>query len=116
MIIERSLLIFILLSSLILQVDRSRTNYVLSWISEDLVKFKNGHYITSINNPEALNSVAIEQRLVEHEHRKFLKIEGERVSLTFLGSLALSVSSRIGQVYNLRGWKKGITNMKKPHR
>lgn len=104
---QTSLLIFLLLSSLILQTDRSRTNFTLAWIEKNHVTFIDDKFIVSINNPEALNTSAIQQRLAEHERRMFLKVDGQRVKLSLIGYGALSFSEMLAKLFRLEGWQEG---------
>jgi hypothetical protein len=69
-----------------------------------------GKYEISINNPEALNKYAIQERLSENKKRGFFKIEGEKVSLSIFGRLALKTSEILAELFNLEGWHEGTQN------
>ena len=93
--------------SIILNVDRSRSFYVLSWINEGkvLVKTDGDYYLSGVVSSEGASLDSIKQRLVEQNDRGLIEIKGNKVILTKLGTLFFISAEKLANLYNLQGWK-----------
>ena len=99
-------LIFLGATSTILNIDRSRSFYILSWVDKRLV----GENLRSINlskvsSPEKLNSNGIEMRITEQIDRGMIIQRGNKLRLSFRGKITLSIANFLGNIYKLNGWK-----------
>ena len=89
-----------------LNIDRSRSFYVLSWISKgEIISTTKGLDLQNVKSTEAENKSAILQRIVEQKSRGLIKKEKNTYKLTEKGNLILNFSELIGKIYDLRGWK-----------
>ncbi len=107
-IISLGLSFMLINQTFILNVDRSRSTFVLSWVDKGFVsKDKSGKFITEgISSSESINSLATEQRLRENIDRGLITVEGSKVRLTMSGSLLLRVCETTAHLFSLQGWKK----------
>lgn len=92
-------------SSTLLNIDRSRSIYVLSWVSNSEIKENsNGGIELSVKSGEASDKDAILQRVREHEKRGLVFKKNHVYRLSFTGDLVLFASKILAKVYNLEGW------------
>ena len=91
--------------SSILNIDRSRSFYVLSWVKDGNVHIKdNGLILTGVKSHEALDPDAIESRLNEQLSRGLInKLNGD-YKLTFRGSLMVKIADTLSALFKLQGW------------
>ena len=106
-----SILLLVLLnlfsqSSTVLNIDRSRSFYLLSWVQSDYLRLNNGILETSKLAPmEAKNSPAILFRINEQLDRGFITVEKSgSLSLTFSGRVLLGFSKLTATLFKLSGW------------
>jgi predicted PurR-regulated permease PerM len=105
LIIVASLLFAFLAPNCILNIDRSRSFYVLSWVDQNEISFgADGKLVTSIKSPEALNISGVRERISEQINRGLIVRDKNRLSLTFSGRIVLRFSNFVAQIYNLDGW------------
>ena len=102
-----SLALCLCFQSIILNVDRSRSFYVLSWINQGKVLVKNDgdYYLSGVVSSERESLDAIKQRLVEQRDRGLIEIKGDRVVLTKLGTFFYISAEKLAYLYDLKGWK-----------
>jgi hypothetical protein len=95
------------LSFTLLNIDRSRSVYVLSWISKEQIIVENDRYLVLTPGIEAEDSYAIKQRIEENIQRNLVSSERDigTVTLTKGGNLFLSLAKSLATVFNLKGWK-----------
>jgi len=89
-----------------LNIDRSRSFYLISWISQNKLNYNKGEIEINVKSPEAKDKEAIEFRLEEQISRKIVKIELDKISLTILGKLIYFTSEKTSQLFSLKGWKE----------
>ena len=92
----------------VLNVDRSRTTYVLAWIDKGFVSrtITGEIQVNGVSSPENQNVEGSVQRIEENIQRGLVKVEGERVSLTSTGSLLLKIIQITADLFRLEGWHK----------
>jgi hypothetical protein len=101
------LLFFSTVQYSVLAVDRSRSLYIFSWVDEGLIsKNSSGISVSDISvDPEDLREInSINQRIKEQEARGLMKVNSEKVQLTFSGKLLLSIAKLFAAAFNLKGW------------
>ena len=92
---------------ILLNIDRSRSLYVIGWVHHDLVTINNGTFdFSKIESQEKLNETAIIQRISEHETRNLMFKESNKLKLTFMGNLYYHIANLISQFFNLTGWRQ----------
>jgi hypothetical protein len=102
-----TLVIFISASNTLLNIDRSRSFYVLNWVGQgEVANSPNGLDLTRVHSGEKMSSVAIEKRIEEQVARGLIKRTGGNFLLTNRGKLTLWVANFISHVYSLQGWKQ----------
>jgi|LakMenE18May11ns_1017448.scaffolds.fasta_scaffold9338412_1 hypothetical protein len=106
-IVALGLFLMFLNQTFILNIDRSRSTYVLSWVDQGLVsKSESGSFITSgILSKENSNELGTIQRLRENVDRGLISVKGEKVQLTLAGSLLLQICEGTANLFDLQGWK-----------
>jgi len=100
------LAIAFLLNTLFLNIDRSRSFYVLAWVSNGQVENVAGKVKVSSPSVEALNQKAAKIRIEEAQSRGLLDIENNQYRLTLVGELLLSSSNILANLFELEQWKE----------
>ena len=96
----------LVLSNSLLNIDRSRSFYVLSWVDQKKVSSIDGVIEESISSTEANDLNSLEMRIMEHEERGLIKNENGKYYLTFRGGVILNLSNFLAQIFNLENWQK----------
>jgi hypothetical protein len=92
-------------TNVVLNVDRSRSFYILSWVRFEKIELVNGTLnLEKVYSSEKLNSRAIEQRLDEQISRGLVSNNGN-FKLTFRGKITVHFSDFIGNKFSLNGWE-----------
>jgi hypothetical protein len=101
------ILIFILTAqNLLLNIDRSRSFYVLSWVELGKVSSTTGGLsLNGVYSEEKLAVSGIKLRIFEQEKRGLISKTNGIYRLTFAGNIVLSVAERLAFVYKLENWK-----------
>jgi hypothetical protein len=101
------ILFFNLATTSLLNIDRSRSFYLLSWIDKNqLVCSNRGLDFKNVPSLEKFNQEAINQRILEQRDRKLLHYDYNSCSLTELGKFYLFLSSNLSNIFYLDGWKQ----------
>lgn len=97
----------LIVPSSILNIDRSRSFYVLSWVKDGNVHIKdNGLVLTGVKSHEALDVDAIDSRLNEQISRGLInKLNGD-YELTLRGSLMVKIADILSILFKLQGWNE----------
>ena len=91
--------------NIVLNIDRSRSFYVLSWIDEGKVQLgKNGVRLDAINSPEKQNVDSIRERIEEHTARGLVGLNNNKYFLTERGKFTLLIANKVATFYNLEAW------------
>lgn len=94
-------------SGMLLNIDRSRSFFVLSWIDKYHIKYVNQHAkLNLIQSAEAESQAAIDLRIREQIDRKLVSINHGELKLTGAGKTILMISNITAEIFNLDGWKK----------
>lgn len=103
-----SLVVFAFITSFfLLNIDRSRSFYVLEWTKKELILLREGQLdLNKIHSSEALNKVAIEQRIEEQINRGLMKRGPDRTYLTGTGIFLVKFSDYLSKLFVLRGWQE----------
>ena len=106
-IISLGLFLMFLNQTFILNIDRSRSTYVLSWIDKGYVSRNgSGDFITrGILSKENSNELATIQRVRENIDRGLVSVHEERVHLTMAGNFLLYICEGTADLFDLQGWK-----------
>jgi hypothetical protein len=101
-----SLLVFyIFFATVLVNVDRSRSVFVLSWVSNNLVKIEPpGYDLSLIKSYASKDYDGIEMRLNEHMKRNLIQTNDSQVSLTNNGSILLGIIELSAKFFNLQGF------------
>ena len=93
--------------STLLNIDRSRSFYILSWVSHNEIRINNGQLdLTLIKSQEKLNQAGIEQRYYEQIDRGYISNSHKTIKLTKKGTLIFEMSKLLSRIYHLNGWLK----------
>jgi hypothetical protein len=100
-----SLALTLLTQTVILNIDRSRSFYVLNWVDKGSANFSNGEFnFDKVKSSEKLNEEGIISRIEEQISRGLINKNPQGVELSILGSILLKGSETIAVIFNLRGW------------
>ena len=103
-----AVLIFWMLSHYsFVNIERSRSFYLLSWISQNKIQINNGVLnLDLVNSSERLNPQAILDRLAEQQVRGYISVTNNSYSLTKRGKSMLWIAQQTAKLFKLEGWKK----------
>lgn len=94
----------------VLNIDRSRSFYVLSWVGDGSVRVDDGRLnLDDVASPEKLNVAGIQERIDEQLNRGLIELKAKTYLLTPKGKLLLTASNKIATFYDLTGWFKNRT-------
>ena len=100
-----SLLFFSIAQAQILNIDRSRSFYVLSWVDKGIISLNNSKIVFRKEcSKEMMNPEAIKIRLLEQSTRGYVSQTGPNFHLTFLGNLQLLIAKKLATVFELNNW------------
>jgi hypothetical protein len=97
--------------SIFLNVDRSRSTYLLSWVNLNKVEYNSSELdLYKVLSSESSNVEAISSRLKEQIDRGLIKVSDEnKLSLTRRGKFIVQLSEFLSKVYHLEGWQRNAT-------
>ena len=98
-------IMFTLLSFSLLNIDRSRSIYLLKWISvSEKSELSSQEFIDSRANSK-LDVQDLTQRLNEQKSIRTISIHDDQIKLTSFGRIIVWTSSFVGSLQNLKGYK-----------
>jgi hypothetical protein len=101
------ILFFNLATTSLLNIDRSRSFYLLSWINKNqLICSKGVLDLKNVPSLEKLNQEAINQRILEQRDRNLVHFDYNSCGLTELGNFYLFLSTNLSNIFYLDGWKR----------
>jgi hypothetical protein len=90
----------------LVNIDRSRSFYLLAWIEQGKVLQSNLQLdLSMVFSKENQNIDAIESRLNEQVSRRLVSVNDNYYSLTDLGKVYLFISSKLANWFDLENWK-----------
>jgi hypothetical protein len=106
-IISLGLSLMFLNQTFVLNVDRSRSTFVLSWVEKGYVSIDTtgSFLLEGILSKENSNELGTIQRVRENIDRGLISVKGETVELTLVGHLLLHICEGTANLFNLQGWK-----------
>lgn len=100
-----ALAISFILNSLLLNIDRSRSFYVLSWVANGDVNTSASTLVVTAKSEESRNAEATLLRIQENEARGLIERKSNTYKLTFQGKMLLKVSNFLSKVFLLENWE-----------
>ena len=98
---------FTLISFFTLNIDRSRSFYLIKWVSESGDTGTTLQEISKSKNFSPEDIKDFRQRINEQKESGTLKVENGQIKVTFLGSIVVSVSRFFAKFASLEGYSKG---------
>jgi hypothetical protein len=92
-------------SVMLVNIDRSRSFYVLSWVEKDKIYYESGKIQVIVESREADNRDGVEQRIIEQIDRGLIKISEDKMQLTLYGKSLLKVSNAFASIFRLKNWE-----------
>lgn len=90
-----------------LNIDRSRSYFLLSWISNGEISYNQTNQIVSIvKSPEAEATAGILMRVEEQSARGLIVRKNNKLALTHFGEVVLQTSNLLSHLFHLTGWSK----------
>ena len=91
----------------LLNIDRSRSLYILSWAHHHRIDVENELILLNrVKSLEARVPSAISQRIDEHVERGLMVNNGQQVLLTSRGEMYFKVADTLANIFQLNGWKQ----------
>jgi hypothetical protein len=92
---------------LLINIERSRSTYVIAWVGYGLVKYlpssNSYNYSQKIIEIES-NLKMLDQRISENLKRSIFILDENSITLSFRGKMLLRLSNFIALFFNLKGW------------
>ena len=105
-----TLLIACLFQFIFVNIDRSRSFYLISWVKNYDMKFIREDLIINegvIKSSEFDNSDAIERRIIEQINRGLINTNADnKLTLSIYGDAIYNVSNTLSNLFNLKGWQR----------
>jgi hypothetical protein len=101
------LIIYIFLILFFVNIDRSKSFYVLYWIEKYEIVYNSSNSTFLENIPELETRISefdFSQRIQEHQIRGLVAQKGAQLKLTGAGQLILRVSEVFAKYFRLTGW------------
>ena len=90
----------------ILNIDRSRSFYVLSWVAKGIVICTDSSLdLTKVQSKEKFNSIGISSRIEEQVKRNLVLKSDSGCQLTQYGELYLVSAEVLAEIFNLKNWE-----------
>ncbi len=89
----------------LLNVDRSRSFYVLSWVDQGEVSIENGQIVVNVESAEATDTSGVELRLKEQQQRGLIQEANGSYKLTNMGKFTLKIANLLAKIFNLKNWE-----------
>lgn len=89
----------------LLNIDRSRSFYVLSWVDKSKVYFENGQIVLEVRSTESTDIAGVDLRLKEQEQRGLIREENGVYKVTNIGKLTLRIANLLAKLFNLSNWE-----------
>ncbi len=96
----------IILPNTLLNVDRSRSLYVLSWVHQGQLKNVNGEFVVNVKSSEGSDLSGVELRLDEQIQRGLVINLGNEYKLSRSGIFVLKVAEFLANTFNLSNWQR----------
>ena len=92
-------------SQLVLNIDRSRSFYILSWVRFHEIKSNGDTFdLAKVESEEKLSTQSIDIRIKEQLSRGLIKKDSSEITLTTSGRFIVKLSDLFSKIFNLRGW------------
>jgi hypothetical protein len=107
-----ALLFFTINQFVLVNVDRSRSFYVIAWAKEGKLCYDEKKLVLKdIKSFEVLNTYAIDQRVSEQVHRGILSrtTPSNCLKTTQVGNIYFAVAESVSSFFNLQGWRTNKT-------
>ena len=100
-----TVLFFTIHQTTLLNVDRSRSYYIIGWVHNQKVSIDNGvlNY-ERVHSIEKSNPRAMTERLEEQISRGYIHNEGETLQLSMSGQTLYSLAQLLSKIYSLTNW------------
>jgi hypothetical protein len=89
----------------LLNIDRSRSFYVLSWVNQGRVSIENGQIILNVESTESVDRSGVYLRVVEQQQRGLISRSNQTYEITSMGKLALVIANMLAQTFSLENWE-----------
>ena len=89
----------------LLNVDRSRSFYVLSWVDQGRVSLENGRLVLEVKSTESADIAGVDLRLKEQEQRGLIQQGNGIYKVTNMGKLTLRIANLLAKLFNLTNWE-----------
>lgn len=105
-----TILFFTVHQTALLNVDRSRSYYIIGWVYSQKVSISNGNpNFDRVESMEKLNPSAMKDRLEEQISRGYVLKDGSTLRLSISGKGLYLIADLLSSVYNLRNWEVNKT-------
>ena len=89
----------------LLNVDRSRSFYVLSWVDQNKISKLGDQILVDVLSSQSLDIAGVSQRIQEQQQRGLIREADGRYQVTISGSFILGIANFLSELFNLENWK-----------
>lgn len=89
----------------LLNVDRSRSFYVLSWVHQGKISQESGRLLIKVKSSESTDVAGVQFRIFEQQQRGLIREINGRYEVTGIGELTIGIANTLSGVFNLKNWE-----------
>ena len=89
----------------LVNIDRSRSFFVLSWVDLGKISDKSGEITLSVISHESVDKAGVLQRLNEQQQRGLVSKKDNSFELTDYGKFMLQIANFLAKLFNLENWE-----------
>jgi hypothetical protein len=104
------LLFFVSHQTMLLNIDRSRSYFVIGWVHDGKIVVKGNEYdFSKVKSIEKMSSGALSSRVNEQIERGYVRKINQNLELTFSGKILFETAEALAYLFNLENWKLNKT-------
>ena len=89
----------------LVNIDRSRSFFVLSWVDHGKISVNSGEITLSVISHESVDKIGVLQRLNEQEQRGLVNKKDNSFEVTDYGKFMLRIANFLAKLFNLENWE-----------
>lgn len=89
----------------LVNIDRSRSFFVLSWVDHGKISVNSGEITLSVDSHESVDKIGVLQRLNEQEQRGLVSKKDNSFEVTGYGKFMLRIANSLAKLFNLENWE-----------
>lgn len=89
----------------LVNIDRSRSFFVLSWVDHGEISVNSGEMTLNVISHESVDRIGVLQRLNEQQQRGLVTKKDNSFEVTNYGKCMLQIANFLAKLFNLENWE-----------